>query len=58
MQKYEGTLIFVTHDQCMLEEVATCVLELKGDGGYDFFPGGYEEFLRKTGRAKDGVYAH
>jgi ATPase subunit of ABC transporter with duplicated ATPase domains len=58
MQKYEGTLIFVTHDQCMLEDVATCVLELKGDGGFDFFPGGYEEFLRKTGRAKDGVYAH
>ncbi|MEM6295038.1 MAG: ATP-binding cassette domain-containing protein [Myxococcota bacterium] len=58
MQKYEGTLIFVTHDQCMLEEVATCVLELKGDGGFDFFPGGYEEFLRKTGRAKEGVYAH
>ncbi len=58
MQKNEGTLIFVTHDQCMLEEVATCVLELKGEGGYDFFPGGYEEFLHKTGRSKEGVYAH
>lgn len=58
MQQCEGTLVFVTHDQCMLEEVATCVLELKGDGGFDFFPGGYEEFLAKTGRAKEGVYAH
>ncbi|MBV1862133.1 MAG: ATP-binding cassette domain-containing protein [Nannocystaceae bacterium] len=58
MQKCEGTLVFVTHDQCMLEEVATSVLELKGDGGFDFFPGGYEEFLAKTGRAKEGVYAH
>ncbi len=58
MQKCEGTLVFVTHDQCMLEDVATSVLELKGDGGYDFFPGGYEEFLAKTGRSKEGVYAH
>ncbi len=58
MQKYEGTLIFVTHDQCMLADVATCVLELKGEGGHDFFPGAYEEFLTKTGRAKAGTYAH
>lgn len=58
MQKCEGTLVFVTHDQCMLEDVATCVLELKEGGGFDFFPGGYEEFLTKTGRAKEGVYAH
>ncbi|NVB37426.1 ATP-binding cassette domain-containing protein [Pseudenhygromyxa sp. WMMC2535] len=48
--KYEGTLIFVAHDQALLEEVATCVLELEPDGKWDFFPGGYEDFLRKTGK--------
>jgi ATPase subunit of ABC transporter with duplicated ATPase domains len=50
LQKYEGTLILVTHDQCMLEEVADCVLELKNDGSFDFFPGGYADFLEKTGK--------
>ena len=51
MQKYEGTLVFVVHDQAVLEEVATCVLELRSDGSWDFFPGRYEDFLRKTGKS-------
>jgi ATPase subunit of ABC transporter with duplicated ATPase domains len=50
MQKYEGTLIFVSHDHAMIAEVATQVLELKGERGYDLFPGNYEEFLEKTGK--------
>ncbi len=50
MQQYEGTMIFVSHDHYMVDDVATCVLELKGDGGIDFFPGKYSEFLAKTGR--------
>ena len=49
--KYEGTMIFVVHDQAVLEEVATCVLELRPDGTWDFFPGGYKDFLRKTGKS-------
>jgi ATPase subunit of ABC transporter with duplicated ATPase domains len=48
--KYEGTLILVAHDQALLEEVATCVLELRPNGTWDFFPGGYEDFLRKSGK--------
>ena len=50
LQKYEGTLVLVSHDHYMLSEVATCVLELEGDNGFDFFPGGYEDFLDKTGK--------
>ncbi len=50
LQKYEGTLIFVSHDHAMIAEVATQVLELKGEKGYDLFPGTYEEFLEKTGK--------
>jgi ATPase subunit of ABC transporter with duplicated ATPase domains len=49
--KYEGTLVLVAHDQALLEEVATCVLELHPGGKWDFFPGKYEDFLRKTGKA-------
>ncbi|EDM78527.1 ABC transporter, ATP-binding protein [Plesiocystis pacifica SIR-1] len=48
--KYEGTMIFVAHDQALLEAAATCVLELEPDGKWDFFPGGYADFLRKTGK--------
>ncbi len=51
LQQYQGTLVFVTHDQALVDEVATCVLELRGERGADFFPGPYEDFLRKTGRA-------
>jgi len=57
MQKYEGTLVFVTHDQCMIADVATHILELKGRDGFDFFPGAYEEFLAKTGRSEN-KYVH
>jgi ATPase subunit of ABC transporter with duplicated ATPase domains len=49
--KYEGTLVFVVHDQAVIEEVATCVLELRLDGSWDYFPGRYEDFLRKTGKS-------
>ncbi len=50
LEKYEGTLILVSHDHTLLDEVGTCVLELKGDGGFDFFPGGFEDFMIKTGK--------
>jgi ATPase subunit of ABC transporter with duplicated ATPase domains len=55
MQKYEGTLVFVSHDQYMVQDVATCVLELRGPAGCDFFPGSFEDFLAKTGRQASGI---
>ena len=33
LTKFEGTMILVAHDQALLEEVATCVLELRTDSG-------------------------
>ena len=39
-----------TTNDSMDAEVATQVLELKGERGYDLFPGSYEEFLEKTGK--------
>ncbi len=50
MQKYEGTLVFVSHDQYMVQEVATCIVELRGAAGCDFFPGQFDDFLIKSGR--------
>jgi ATPase subunit of ABC transporter with duplicated ATPase domains len=51
LQKFEGTLVLVCHDHYMLSEVANCVLDLRGPDGFDLFPGGYDDFLVKTGRA-------
>jgi ATPase subunit of ABC transporter with duplicated ATPase domains len=50
LQKYEGSLIFVSHDQYMISDVATCILELRPGGTFDFFPGSYEDFLIKSGK--------
>lgn len=54
LEKFEGTLIFVSHDHYMVSEVADTVLELKGDNAFDHFPGQYEEFLEKTGKSLPG----
>jgi ATPase subunit of ABC transporter with duplicated ATPase domains len=43
LQKYEGTVLLVTHDQDVLEEVGTRVWHFTGDGIQDF-QGTYEEF--------------
>ena len=50
LQEFKGTLVLVTHDQYLLQSVATQVLELKSDGSYDYFPGDYDDFLYKTGK--------
>ncbi|MGK0289261.1 MAG: ATPase subunit of ABC transporter with duplicated ATPase domains [bacterium] len=42
--KYEGTVLFVSHDRYFVEKVASRILELKVDG-YESFDGGYKEFL-------------
>ncbi|TLU62021.1 ABC-F family ATPase [Thalassotalea litorea] len=44
LEKYEGTLIFVSHDREFVSSLATRVIELKGDNYVDF-AGGYDEYL-------------
>jgi len=43
LQKFEGTVFLVTHDQDLLEEVGTRVWHFGGDGVQDF-KGTYEEY--------------
>ena len=38
LQKYEGTLIFVTHDRNMVSQVATHILEMTDDGMTELSP--------------------
>jgi len=46
LKRYEGTVIFVSHDRYFLKELATKVL-LVDKGSTFLFPGGYSEFVEK-----------
>jgi ATPase subunit of ABC transporter with duplicated ATPase domains len=47
LQKYDGTLLLVTHDEDVLDEVATRIWQFK-DGNIEDFKGSYEEFQQAT----------
>ncbi len=47
LQKYEGTLLLVTHDEDLIDEVATRIWHFDGHKIIDFH-GVYEEFLTKA----------
>ena len=46
--KFEGTIIFVSHNRYLVNRLATRVLELKVDG-FDLYPGTYAEYLEQLG---------
>jgi ATPase subunit of ABC transporter with duplicated ATPase domains len=48
LEKYAGTLIFVSHDREFVSSLATRVLEIKDNEIVDF-KGSYEEYLRSQG---------
>ena len=48
LEKYAGTLIFVSHDREFVSSLATRVLEIKEDGIVDF-QGSYEDYLSSQG---------
>jgi ATPase subunit of ABC transporter with duplicated ATPase domains len=47
LQKYEGTVLLVTHDEDVLDEVATRVWHFQG-GKIEDFKGSYEDFQSRT----------
>jgi ATPase subunit of ABC transporter with duplicated ATPase domains len=49
MEKYLGTLIFVSHDREFVGGLATRILELRGDGSIADFRGTYDEYLQSQG---------
>lgn len=49
LEKFPGTLIFVSHDRQFVSSLATQILELDGEGGHDYFLGDYETYLSKKG---------
>ncbi len=46
--KFEGTIIFVSHNRYLVNRLATRVLELTVDG-FDLYPGTYAEYLEHLG---------
>jgi ATPase subunit of ABC transporter with duplicated ATPase domains len=60
LRKFEGIMLFVSHDRAFLRGLANRVLELGGAGtdhsGPMQYPGTYEEYAAKTGREAPGVH--
>ena len=49
LEKYKGTLIFVSHDRQFVSSLATQIIELDGKGGFIHFSGNYEDYLASQG---------
>ena len=49
LEKYDGTLIFVSHDREFVSGLANRIIEVRTDGTLYDFGGNYEEFLASQG---------
>jgi len=49
LEKYPGTLVFVSHDREFVGGLATRIIEVKEDGVIVDFGGNYDEYLRSQG---------
>jgi ATPase subunit of ABC transporter with duplicated ATPase domains len=49
LEKYDGTLIFVSHDREFVSSLANKIIELKLDGSHVVYHGSYEEYLASQG---------
>ncbi len=58
LARFEGTMIFVSHDRMFLRGLGSRVLELGGEDGTStepvVYPGSYEEYVQKTGHEAPG----
>jgi len=52
LQKFEGTVLLVTHDEDVIDEVATRIWHLDADHHIKDFKGTYEEFLGHSAQQK------
>ncbi len=53
LEKYSGTVVFVSHDRYFIDKLATRIFEV-GNGEVNVFPGNYEDYIwRKEGKPID-----
>ncbi|MGA2962223.1 MAG: ABC-F family ATP-binding cassette domain-containing protein [Candidatus Korobacteraceae bacterium] len=58
LEKFTGTVVFVSHDRYFIDNLATRVFEV-ADGGVHVFPGNYEDYLwRKQQQAQAAATAN
>jgi ATPase subunit of ABC transporter with duplicated ATPase domains len=57
LARYEGTVVFVSHDRMFLRSLATRVLELAPGAPPVRYGGGYDEYVASTGREAPGMRA-
>jgi ATP-binding cassette, subfamily F, member 3 len=53
LKKFEGTLLLITHDRRLMNEICTGILEITAQGT-EFYPGNYEDYQYKK-RLMTGV---
>jgi ATP-binding cassette subfamily F protein 3 len=53
LEKFNGTVVFVSHDRYFIDKLATRIFEI-GGGKVEVFPGNYEDYLWRKQRAADG----
>lgn len=49
LEKFTGTLMFVSHDREFVSALATRIIEIKNDGKVIDFSGNYDDYLRNQG---------
>ena len=53
LEKFTGTVVFVSHDRYFIDKLATRVFEV-ADGAVQVFPGNYEDYLWRKQRENSG----
>ena len=56
-QGYEGTVLLVSHDRAFLDNVATQVIAVEGNGSVREFVGGYDDWMRAREAARGAAPA-
>jgi ATP-binding cassette subfamily F protein 3 len=54
LEKYNGTVVFVSHDRYFIDKLATRVFEI-GGGKVEVFPGNYEDYMWRKQRIAEGA---
>src|SRR5262249_8658556 len=53
LQKFTGTVVFVSRDRYFIDKLATRVFEI-GEGRIEVFPGNYEDYLWRKDKGENG----
>jgi ATPase subunit of ABC transporter with duplicated ATPase domains len=54
LERFEGTMLFVSHDRKFLSRLSNRVLELSPEGAHPYL-GGYDEYVAQSGHEAPGV---